>query len=89
MEDINKYHIFEQYNKGYRSLERIYVLQNKYQESLEISEERRGKALKDLLSKKLERNYKQMTFEEIKECSKNHQTNFIIYSMNKKESFWE
>ena len=25
-----------------------------------------------------------MTFEEIKECSRNHQTNFIIYSMNRK-----
>ncbi|MGR3973181.1 MAG: CHAT domain-containing tetratricopeptide repeat protein, partial [Candidatus Rhabdochlamydia sp.] len=77
---------FEQGSLSYRGLEEVLLKQEKYQEALQASDRRRGRALSFLISQKLlpkerENNALEgVTLQRITDLAKKFHTTFIIYS---------
>ncbi|CAM0117452.1 hypothetical protein RSOCI_03785 [Rhabdochlamydiaceae symbiont of Dictyostelium giganteum] len=77
--------LFEEWALSYTCLERILLIQGKHRKALEISDQRRSRALTSLLCKKLQLqgslSLGSLSFQEVSQLARKFHTTFIIYSL--------
>jgi CHAT domain-containing protein/tetratricopeptide (TPR) repeat protein len=85
LSDANKVFIFERQAQVYRQLQQVLVIQDKFEEALEISERGRARAFVDLLASRqasaVDQNIESLTLEKIKEIAKTQNATLVEYSI--------